>query len=101
MTSDVASAGEAFVWIWLPGATEPVIAGRLAHDRDGRLTFNYGQSYLVRGDAIATYEPELPLRAGLIEAASNMQLLSGHRDGMHAAWGRAVISNRTGDGTER
>src|SRR3546814_1499862 len=74
LTSDVASAGEAFVWIWLPGATEPVIAGRLAHDRDGRLTFNYGQSYLARGDAIAIYEPELPLRAGLIEAASKMQV---------------------------
>ena len=40
MTSDVASAGEAFVWIWLPGATEPVVAGRLARASDSRLTFN-------------------------------------------------------------
>src|SRR3546814_9128374 len=85
MTSDVASAGEAFVWIWLPGATEPVIAGRLAHDRDGRLTFNYGQSYLARGDAIAIYEPELPLRAGLIEAASKMQLPSAIRSEEHTS----------------
>src|SRR3546814_14565424 len=100
MTSDVASAGEAFVWIWLPGATEPVIAGRLAHDRDGRLTFNYGQSYLARGDAIAIYEPELPLRAGLIEAASKMQLPSAIRDGSPDAWGRRVSMNRIGGGDQ-
>src|SRR3546814_3002995 len=100
MTSDVASAGEAFVWIWLPGATELVIAGRLAHERDGRLTFNYGQRYLARGDAIAIYEPELPLRAGLIEAASKMQSPRAIRDGTPDAWGRRVIINRVGGGNE-
>src|SRR3546814_11499312 len=98
MTSDVASAGEAFVWIWLPGATEPVIAGRLAHDRDGRLTFNYGQSYLARGDAIAIYEPELPLRAGLLEAASKIQLPRAIRAGSPDAWGRRAIIHRIARG---
>ena len=96
MTSDVAPAGEAFVWIWLPGATEPVVAGRLARARDSRLTFNYGQSYLARADAIAIYEPELPLRAGLIEPASKMQLPGAIRDGSPDAWGRRVIINRIG-----
>ncbi len=55
---------EAFVWIWLPGETEPVVAGRLETD-NGNTLFNYGRSYLNRmkenKPAIAIYEPELPL----------------------------------------
>ena len=58
---------EAFVWIWLPGETEPVVAGRLEAD-DGNILFNYGKSYLERirdsKPAIAIYDPELPLRPG-------------------------------------
>ena len=38
---------EAFVWIWLPGETKPVVAGRLEAD-DGAIVFNYGKSYLER-----------------------------------------------------
>ena len=30
---------EAFVWIWLPGETEPVVAGKIEADGD-RLFFN-------------------------------------------------------------
>ncbi|NEH67484.1 type II toxin-antitoxin system HipA family toxin, partial [Rhizobium leguminosarum] len=46
MTSK-ADATEAFVWMWLPGATEPVVAGRL--DQNGeRLLFTYGASYRRR-----------------------------------------------------
>jgi serine/threonine-protein kinase HipA len=85
---------EAFVWIWLPEATQPVVAGRLARARDGRLTFNYGQSYLARADAIAIYDPELPLRAGAIETHNKMLLPSSIRDGSPDAWGRRVIINR-------
>jgi serine/threonine-protein kinase HipA len=59
------SSDDAYVWIWLPGKTEPVVAGRIARDGD-RLFFNYGQSYLDREDAISIYEPELPLRSGAI-----------------------------------
>jgi serine/threonine-protein kinase HipA len=36
---------EAFVWIWLPGETGPVVAGRLEDD-NGSILFNYGKSYL-------------------------------------------------------
>ena len=59
MSSDRAGTpGEAFVWIWLPDAVEPVVAGRVA--KDGAFySFNYGQSYLARRDAMATYLPEL------------------------------------------
>lgn len=85
---------EAYVWIWLPGATEPVVAGLLSRQRDGRFAFNYGRSYLEREDAIAIYEPELPLRPGLIEPGDRMQMPSCIRDGSPDAWGRRVIINR-------
>ncbi|MCY4098156.1 MAG: hypothetical protein OXF40_07835, partial [Rhodospirillales bacterium] len=62
---DPNAPGEAYVWIWLPGATAPVVAGRIAWD-GGRLIFNYGQSYLDRSDRSPIYEPELPLRSGAI-----------------------------------
>lgn len=39
-----ANATDAFVWIWLPEATEPVVAGRLVQDRE-RLLFAYDASY--------------------------------------------------------
>jgi serine/threonine-protein kinase HipA len=29
---------EAFIWIWLPGKTEPVVAGRLEADNDDQRT---------------------------------------------------------------
>ncbi len=40
---------EAFVWIWLPGETQPVVAGKLEAD-NGFIRFNYGKSYLNRRD---------------------------------------------------
>jgi serine/threonine-protein kinase HipA len=86
---------EAYVWIWLSGETKPVVAGRLTHQNDGRLTFNYGQSYLARANAIAIYDPELPLRAGEIQTRDTMQLPSSIRDASPDAWGRRVIINRT------
>lgn len=32
---------QAFVWVWLPGADEPVVAGRL-DESDGVVSFRYG-----------------------------------------------------------
>ena len=93
MTSD-RRHDEAYVWIWLPDAVEPVVAGLLSRQRDGRLAFNYGQSYLARDNAIAIYEPELPLQAGAISLHDTMQLPSCLRDGSPDAWGRRVIINR-------
>lgn len=94
MTSDIRD-DEAYVWIWLPNASQPVVAGRIAQQSDGRLIFNYGQSYLARKNAIAIYEPELPLQAGEIPLRENMQLPSCIRDASPDAWGRRVIINRT------
>lgn len=93
MTSDRAQRNEAFVWIWLPGQTEPVVAGRIAQDLD-RYIFNYGASYLNRDDAIPIYEPELPLGRGLIEPQPGLSMASSIRDGSPDAWGRRVIINR-------
>ncbi len=45
MTSNTVK--EVFVWIWFPGETEPVVAGKLEDD-DGFISFNYGKSDLER-----------------------------------------------------
>lgn len=84
---------EAFVWIWLPDATEPVVAGRIAID-GSRLVFNYGQSYLGKRGSMPIYEPELPLRPGAIEPLAGLTLAGCLRDGAPDAWGRRVIINR-------
>ena len=91
---DAKTPDEAYVWIWLPGATEPVVAGRIARDGD-RLIFNYGQSYLDRDDRIPIYEPELPLRSGAILPEAGLNMAGCLRDAAPDAWGRRVILNRT------
>ena len=84
---------EAYVWIWLPNETAPVVAGLLT--RVGKqLLFNYGQSYLNRKNAIAIYDPELPLRAGEIPLREGSSMPSCIRDASPDAWGRRVIINR-------
>ena len=88
---------EAFVWIWLPDETEPVVAGRLEAD-NGNILFNYGKSYLERtGDskpAIAIYEPELPLKAGVLPLPESLTMPGCIRDAAPDAWGRRVIINK-------
>jgi serine/threonine-protein kinase HipA len=84
---------EAYVWIWLPNQTAPVVAGLLT--RVGKqLLFNYGKSYLKRKNAIAIYEPELPLQAGDIPLQEGLSMPSCIRDASPDAWGRRVIINR-------
>lgn len=88
-----AAATEAFVWIWLPGALEPVVAGRIASQ--GRIyVFNYGRSYLERDAAIPIYSPELPLQRGAFTPKAPLDMASCLRDGSPDAWGRRVIINR-------
>ena len=98
---------EAFVWIWLPDETEPVVAGRLEAD-NGIILFNYGRSYLERiadsKPAIPIYEPELPLKAGILYPAADLTMPGCIRDAAPDAWGRRVILNkklgRKGTGTD-
>jgi serine/threonine-protein kinase HipA len=89
MTSD---PRQAFVWIWLPGAADPVVAGRL--DTVGELiTFTYGRSYLAREDRMALYLPELPLERGPISPLVG-DVAGCIADAAPDAWGRRVILNR-------
>lgn len=85
---------EAYVWVWLPGATKPVVAGRLARDGEN-LIFNYGRSYLELDGAIPLYLPELPLRPGALPPEPGLTMAGCLRDGAPDAWGRRVILNRT------
>jgi serine/threonine-protein kinase HipA len=94
MTSEVnLKYSEAYVWIWLPGATQAVVAG-LVSQQGQQLVFNYGRSYLARQDAISLYEPELPLRAGAIPLIPGLSMPSCIRDASPDAWGRRVLINR-------
>lgn len=102
MTSD-GPHQEAYVWVWLPGRAEPVVAGLLS--RAGRqLVFNYGRSYLKRDDKIAIYLPELPLEPGILPLLPGLDMPSCIRDASPDAWGRRVIINRMlglkGEGAE-
>jgi serine/threonine-protein kinase HipA len=92
MTSE-AHHDEAYVWIWLPGRTAPVVAGVLARV-DDQLIFNYGRSYLARKDAIPIYDTELPLRPGALPLLPGLSMPNCIRDGAPDAWGRRVIINR-------
>ena len=83
----------AYVWIWLPNATEPVVAGLLTQI-EGEIHFNYGKSYLDRKDAIAIYAPELPLQTGDIPPAPGLSMPGCIRDASPDAWGRRVLINR-------
>jgi serine/threonine-protein kinase HipA len=81
-----------FVWVWLPGATEPVVAGRL--DPVGPIVnFTYGRSYLEREDAIPLYLPELPLEPGPISPRVG-EVQGCIADAGPDAWGQRVILNR-------
>ena len=88
---------EAYVWIWLPEHTCPVVAGRLEAD-NGKLFFNYGKSYLQRlhdkQSVISIYEAELPLKKGVLPLLDGLNMPSCIRDGAPDAWGRRVIINK-------
>jgi serine/threonine-protein kinase HipA len=94
MTSKLPHPREAYVWTWLPDATEPVVVGRLVPDGE-RIQFIYGRSYRERDDAIPLYMPELPVRPEPIAPLGAMTMASAIRDGAPDAWGRRVILNKT------
>lgn len=94
MTSDANTMySEAYVWVWLPDAAEPVVAGLLTQ-QGPQLVFNYGRSYLARADAISLYAPELPLQPGSIPLIPGLSMPSCLRDASPDAWGRRVMINR-------
>lgn len=90
---------EAFVWVWLPGETAPVVAGRLETIGD-TYQFTYGTSYLERPGRVALYLPELPLVAGRQRPPSGLRVAGCIRDAGPDAWGQRVVEARLG-GTGR
>ncbi len=93
MSSKVPRYDEAYVWVWLPGETAPVVAGRL-YAHDGLVSFNYGRSFRELRRAIPLYLPELPLKAGELPLLPGLTMPGCIRDAAPDAWGRRVILNR-------
>lgn len=83
----------AFVWTWLPGAGEPVVAGRV--DAEGPVhVFTYARSYRQRAEAIPLYGPELPLVPGTLRPDGGLTVAGCLRDGLPDSWGQRVILAR-------
>lgn len=101
MISDV-GRDSAYVWILLPGQSEPVVCGYVAGRAPGAdaiHAFVYGRSYRERGDAIPLTPHNLPLEPG--EISSRRGLHGVLRDAAPDAWGRRVLMHRLGMRAER
>jgi serine/threonine-protein kinase HipA len=87
---------EAFVWIYLPKHTEPVVCGRLFAREDGAYSFVYGRSYRDRRDSIPPSPDTMPLGANLFTGRRAGALPGPIRDASPDAWGRYVAEYRRG-----
>lgn len=100
MTSTTTSKA-AYVWVWLPGAREPIPAGVL-RERPGEtgLNFRYGTRYpQVRG-AIPLYK--LPFDGPEWRPAThNLGMPTAIRDSTPDSWGRRVVLETTISQSER
>jgi serine/threonine-protein kinase HipA len=91
-------AEDTYVWIWLPGHTEPVVAGLLAEVPTGgaaeeRYYFRYGRTYLEREDRIPIFT-DLPLSSGTQEPPAGLQIAGSLLDATPDSWGRRVVNER-------
>lgn len=93
MTTSETAPTSAYVWVWLPDATKPIVAGRV-DEVAGTYYFTYGRSYLGHENAMSLYEPELPLRSGRISPSRDLSIAGCLRDAGPAAWGQRVILAR-------
>ena len=98
MTSEAST--ECFVYITLPGQTEPVTAGRFALTTDRRGTpegrFVYGRSYLERQNAVALDPIELKLSRRTYATVALGGVFGALRDASPDYWGRRVIQRHLG-----
>jgi serine/threonine-protein kinase HipA len=98
MTSE--APAECFVYITLPGQTEPVTAGRFALSADRRGTtegrFVYGRTYLERPNAVALDPVELKLSPRTYSTAALNGVFGALRDASPDYWGRRVIQRHLG-----
>ena len=85
-------ASEIYVFVYLPGATEAVPAGRLLLDEDARHgLFEYGRRYRQRSDAV----PVDPVGLARYECREvNRGLFGALRDALPDYWGRLVIATQ-------
>jgi serine/threonine-protein kinase HipA len=99
MTSE--APAECYVYITLPGQTEPVTAGRfvLAPDRRGvpEGRFVYGRSYLERPNAVALDPVELKLAPRTYSTVVLGGLFGAIRDASPDYWGRRLIQRHLGN----
>ena len=82
---------QCFVWVWLPGAAEPVVAGQVYDVGSGRFGFLYGQSYLQRSDVIPLWGlplGESPYQSNLAPAPPSIL------DALPDSWGQRVLRYR-------
>ena len=89
----------AFVFVWLPEATEPVLAGQVivvATGNGGWCRFKYASDYLGRPGAFALDPDRLPLEEGVFESEPDFELFNALRDASPDYWGRKVIEHRLG-----
>jgi serine/threonine-protein kinase HipA len=91
---------ECYVYITLPGATEPVTAARFELTKNradlplGRLV--YGKSYLERDDAVPFDPVELKLAPRAYETTALNGIFGALRDASPDSWGRRVIERHVG-----
>jgi serine/threonine-protein kinase HipA len=73
------------------------VTGKLETD-NGQIRFNYGKNYLERikeaKPVIPIYEPELPLKPGILALLEGLNIPGCIRDAAPDAWGRRVIINK-------
>lgn len=84
---------KAYVWMWLPLAKDPVLAGRADLEGD-RVTFRYATAYLNSRESISLLSPDLPLKPGKQEPGQFQRIPGPIADAMPDYWGRQVILNR-------
>lgn len=91
----------AYVWVWLPRRTDPVLAGAVEATpaaRRGRgatlYRFAYSTAYLERSDKVSLFAPELPLVAGWQAPPDDVSMAGCLRDASPDSWGQRVIIER-------
>lgn len=92
--------GECYVYIVPPGETEFATAGKLVLASDRRRNpigrFVYGQSYLVRANAVAIDPIELKLTTETYGTRRLQGIFGAFRDSGPDYWGRRVIEKHSG-----
>lgn len=83
---------EAYVWVWLPDAVQPIVAGKLEHEGSYH-DFFYGQTYLNNPSAIALEKNDLPLLKGH-RFKSIQELHPVFCDSLPDMWGRRILFNK-------